>query len=74
MTTPELDLLVDLACGAGAIAARMTGGGFGGSIVVLADHGLAAGIVEDVAARYHERSGRAAAARICRAADGAREL
>ena len=73
-TTPELDLLVELSYGAGAIAARMTGGGFGGSIVVLADPGLAAGLVEDVAARYHERTGLAAGARICRAADGAREL
>ena len=73
-TTPELDLLVELSYGAGTIAARMTGGGFGGSIVVLADPGLAAGLVEDVAARYHERTGLAAGARICRAADGAREL
>src|SRR5262249_6739172 len=37
VTVPELDLLVDLAYEHGALAARMTGGGFGGSIVALAD-------------------------------------
>ena len=74
VTTPELDLLVELAYDAGALAARMTGGGFGGSIVALADRGRAAGLVEAVSAGYHERSGRAATARICRASDGAREL
>ena len=31
----ELDLAVDAACGAGALGARMTGGGFGGSAVAL---------------------------------------
>ena len=34
---PELDLLVELAYEHGAVAARMTGGGFGGSVVALAD-------------------------------------
>ncbi|MFI9583998.1 galactokinase [Streptomyces sp. NPDC052236] len=33
----ELDLVVDTALAAGALGARMTGGGFGGSAVVLAD-------------------------------------
>ena len=74
VTTSELDLLVELAYGAGALAARMTGGGFGGSIVVLSDREGAAGLADDVVARYHERSGRLATARICGAADGAREL
>ena len=35
VTIPELDCLVDLAYAHGAVAARMTGGGFGGSIVAL---------------------------------------
>ncbi|QCX77120.1 Galactokinase [Streptomyces sp. YIM 121038] len=35
----ELDLAVETACGAGALGARMTGGGFGGSAVVLAEAG-----------------------------------
>ncbi|WP_156726997.1 galactokinase [Streptomyces apocyni] len=33
----ELDLVVDTALAAGALGARMTGGGFGGSAIVLAD-------------------------------------
>ncbi|WP_172385012.1 galactokinase [Streptomyces sp. MNP-20] len=37
----ELDLAVETACGAGALGARMTGGGFGGSAVVLAEAGEA---------------------------------
>jgi galactokinase len=36
VSTPTLDALVDAALAAGAFAARMTGGGFGGSIVALA--------------------------------------
>jgi galactokinase len=35
VSTPELDFLVDRAYSCGAVAARMTGGGFGGSIVAL---------------------------------------
>ncbi|MER5989563.1 galactokinase [Streptomyces viridosporus] len=37
VSCPELDLVVDTALGAGALGARMTGGGFGGSAVVLAE-------------------------------------
>jgi galactokinase len=37
VTTPELDRLVELAYANGAVAARMTGGGFGGAIVALVD-------------------------------------
>ena len=37
MSTPTLDALVTAALDAGAFAARMIGGGFGGSIVALAD-------------------------------------
>ncbi|MET9348931.1 galactokinase [Streptomyces termitum] len=35
VSCPELDLVVRAATGAGALGARMTGGGFGGSAVVL---------------------------------------
>lgn len=35
ISTPELDLVVDAAAKAGATGARMTGGGFGGSAVVV---------------------------------------
>ena len=38
VSVPEVDQLVDAAMDAGAIGARLTGGGFGGSIVVLAQN------------------------------------
>jgi galactokinase len=41
VSTPALDALVAAALDAGAFAARMTGGGFGGSIVALAEPGHA---------------------------------
>lgn len=37
VSCPELDCAVDAALGAGAIGARMTGGGFGGSAIALVD-------------------------------------
>ena len=47
ISTPELDLAVATAVGHGADAARMTGGGFGGSIVAVVPAG---GLAEVVAA------------------------
>ncbi|GGU33379.1 galactokinase [Streptomyces lavendofoliae] len=41
VSCPELDLVVSAATGAGALGARMTGGGFGGSAVVLVDADMA---------------------------------
>jgi galactokinase len=37
ITGPELDVAVDTALAAGALGARMTGGGFGGCIIALTD-------------------------------------
>lgn len=37
ISAPELDTAVDAAAGAGALGARMTGGGFGGSAVALVE-------------------------------------
>ncbi len=37
ISCPELDLVVSTANAAGALGARMTGGGFGGSAVVLVE-------------------------------------
>lgn len=74
VSTPELDLLVDLAYDAGALAARMTGGGFGGAIVALADRDRAPALADRIVAAYGSDGTRQATARICRAADGAREL
>jgi galactokinase len=61
VSTPTLDALVDAALEAGAFAARMTGGGFGGSIVALAEPARTA----EVLARTGVRG------RIVRASDGA---
>jgi len=47
ISTPELDLAVETARAAGAVGARMTGGGFGGSAIALIDRAL----VDDAAAR-----------------------
>lgn len=64
VTTPELDRLVELAYVNGAVAARMTGGGFGGAIVALVDAGDA-----------HRFAGRMpGTAWVTKASAGAREL
>jgi galactokinase len=57
VSTPELDALVESALAAGAVAARMTGAGFGGSIVALVETGAGAA----VGARVTEKHTRATA-------------
>ena len=75
VTIPELDLLVELAVDSGAVAARMTGGGFGGSVVVLVERTRAEELAERVVREYRRRVGQdKGAAHICTASDGAREL
>jgi galactokinase len=75
VTVPELDSLVGLAREAGAVAARMTGGGFGGSIVAVVATSQAEDAAAEVLHRYAgAHPGRAGRAYVCRAADGAREL
>jgi galactokinase len=69
VSTPELDLLVELAYRAGAVAARMTGGGFGGSIVALVERDRAQAVADEILAAYP-----AGTAHISVAAGGAREL
>jgi galactokinase len=67
----ELDLLVDLAYEHAAVAARMTGGGFGGSIVALVEKELATSFAARVERAYSEASGRTGATYVCTAVDGA---
>ncbi len=74
VTIPELDLLVALAVEEGAIAARMTGGGFGGSIVALVDRDDAGAFAERVLSRYRERAGDRGAAYVSSASNGAGEV
>ncbi|HEX2368012.1 MAG TPA: galactokinase [Acidimicrobiia bacterium] len=68
----EIDMLVDIAIDEGAIAARLTGGGFGGAIVVLVDAAAAVSLGERVAARYQRETGLAATVRFVRPSEGAR--
>ncbi|MFI8593060.1 galactokinase [Microbacterium sp. NPDC078428] len=56
ISTPELDTAVDAALEAGAIGARMTGGGFGGAAIALVE-GDAVERVADAAARAFARRG-----------------
>ena len=74
VSTPELDLLVALALDAGAWAARMTGGGFGGAIVALAPEERCHGIAEAVAGGYRAATGRVTEPIVARSAGGARRL
>jgi galactokinase len=74
ISCPELDLAVDTARAAGAIGARMTGGGFGGSAIALtpahAEHA-----VRDAVGRAFTRAGYAAPDIFCvRPAAGALRL
>jgi galactokinase len=60
VSTPEVDLLVDIACNDPDVyGARLTGGGFGGAVVLLARAGAGSAAGSRVAAAYASRSGRA---------------
>ena len=53
VSTPEIDLLVTIAeRQKGVLGARLTGGGFGGSIVALAEASQAARAAARIAAEY----------------------
>jgi galactokinase len=74
VSTLELDLAVEAAAHGGAVGARMTGGGFGGSAIALvpADH---VGDVEDAVVRaFHDENLRAPLVIEVHTADGAARL
>jgi galactokinase len=59
VSVPAIDLLVEIArADADVYGARMTGGGFGGSVVMLAHHGQGGVAGARIARSYAERSGR----------------
>ena len=58
VSIPELDLLVELADAAGGFGARLLGGGFGGSVLVLTDTDDAQRIGGKVVAEYGSCTGR----------------
>jgi galactokinase len=51
----ELDAVVDVAVANGALGARMTGGGFGGSAVVLLEAAAVRAVTRAVATAFAER-------------------
>jgi galactokinase len=74
-STPELDVLVNFACEEKCIyGARLTGGGFGGSIVALGDAEGLDTAAERIATRYQNATGRIATTLICQPGDGAWKL
>lgn len=48
VSSPELDHVVDAACAAGALGARMTGGGFGGAALVLIEETATAAVTRAI--------------------------
>jgi galactokinase len=59
VTIPELDTAVDVARKCGAFGARMTGGGFGGSIIALVKAGTGRQIAQKIADEFARREFRA---------------
>ena len=71
----ELDAMAEAAQGTpGTIGARMTGAGFGGCVIALADAASPAEWAPDVLAKYQARTGIRGEAYVCEAADGAGEV
>ncbi|MDB4986986.1 MAG: Galactokinase [Myxococcaceae bacterium] len=61
VSVPEIDLLVALGASQPAIvAARLTGGGFGGSVVMLAERGRGLSAAQEIVARYDQQTGQRA--------------
>ena len=71
VSTPELDLLVELSVDAGAFGARLTGAGFGGCVVALVARPELEAVAAAVADRYRAETGREPNAFAVSAVDGA---
>jgi galactokinase len=75
VSSPELDALVDLAIvQPGCTGARLTGAGFGGCAIALAEAGSVERVMSSVEAGYEERTGRSTTAFVCVPSDGARVI
>ncbi|WP_392508847.1 galactokinase [Naumannella halotolerans] len=74
VTVPVLDLAVDAAMASGSLGARMTGGGFGGSVIALVDAGLSESVAEGVSAAFVDAGHAAPTTRSVVPADGAGPL
>lgn len=71
VSTPELDLAVDLLVEHGALGARLTGAGFGGCVVALVTRGQVGDVARKTVARYRAETGLEADAFEVRPVDGA---
>ena len=74
VTVAELDVAVEAALAAGAHGARMTGGGFGGSVIALVDDHDAAKVSSAVSAAFAENGFTAPVTFTARPSAGARRL
>ena len=74
VTIPELDIAVEVLLDAGALGARMTGGGFGGSVIALLAEADVAEATSAVEARFAAEGFRAPSATTMHAAAGAHRV
>ncbi|RKR75406.1 galactokinase [Frondihabitans australicus] len=74
ISVPELDLAVSTAQATGAVGARMTGGGFGGSAIALVPTEARDAVASAVAAAFADAGYAAPTIFAVHAADGARRL
>ncbi len=74
VSCPELDVAVEAALEAGALGARMTGGGFGGSAIALAALEQVQAVRDRVEARYAAHQWSRPEVFVVHAADGAHQV
>jgi galactokinase len=75
VSTPELDVLVEAAATReGCYGARLTGAGFGGSVIAITAAGAEESVIAHVKEQYRQRCGRETAAIVSRASAGARVI
>jgi galactokinase len=74
VSSAELDVLVEILVECGAAGARLTGAGFGGCVVALAQRNHADDVVAKTALRYRAATGIEPLAFVARAVDGARRV
>jgi galactokinase len=74
VSAPELDAVVDTALASGAVGARMTGGGFGGSAIALVPADSVDEVSEAVATRFADSGWPAPGFLLARPSAGARQV
>ena len=75
VSCPELDLLVELATAErGVYGARMTGGGFGGCVIVLVETDQLEAVADSISDQYEDRIGWAPGCYRVQAGAGARQI